>query len=143
MNITQSIYYKNHENLNNIDPKSLELQMVPKKMKFSQSLGVSRNEPVLVLWKGRNILAYASLEIHNGDVEISVLEVVPKHRQKGIGKLMLQKIFKIAKNQSKPDVILTSVPEAKKFYESQGFKSRSKNPYFMYKRILTERRKKK
>lgn len=35
MKFDQKIYYTKHKNLNNIDPKSLNLQMVPKKMKLS------------------------------------------------------------------------------------------------------------
>lgn len=133
MNINQSIYYTKHKNLNKIDSKKLQLQLLPKMMKFSQALAASRNEPLLIARKGNNVMAYASLELHPNAMEILLLEVVPKHRKKGIGKAVLQGISKLAKNKKKSKVILSSVPKAKNFYKSQGFLQNSKHN--MYKMV--------
>jgi len=135
MNINQNIYYTKHKNLNKIDSKKLQLQFLPEMMKFSQALDISRNEPLLIAKKGNNVMAYASLELHPNTIEIFLLEVVPKHRKKGVGKAVLQRISKLAKNKNKSKVILFSTPAAKNYYKSQGFQSQKDRNHKMYKMV--------
>lgn len=65
MNFEQKIYYTNHNNLKKIDPKSLKLEMVPKKMRFSQSLGVSQNEPYKLIISLKENICTNNKCLHN------------------------------------------------------------------------------
>lgn len=87
----------------------------------------------LQLWDDMEILklialektkVIGSIEVHivDKDVEIYTLYVQPKHRKKGIGKLLIKKVIKLLINKNiRYKITLQTKKECIDFYKKYGF----------------------
>lgn len=72
-----------------------------------------------VLYKDQQAVATARLLTNNSIGRVAVLK---EYRGLGLGKLLMQKIIQIAKQQNRAQITLSAQQHAIQFYEALGFK---------------------
>lgn len=94
---------------------------------WGQPLGSERNEGDAValhfaVWENDNVLAVARMDVtDDGIVQVRFVAVESNQQGKGLGKIIMLEIEKVAKEQGKQQIILHARENAVAFYKSLGY----------------------
>jgi predicted GNAT family N-acyltransferase len=94
---------------------------------WGQPLGSERNEGDAValhfaVWENENVLAVARMDVtDDGIVQVRFVAVESNQQGKGLGKIIMLEIEKVAKEQGKQQIILHARENAVAFYKSLGY----------------------
>lgn len=97
-----------------------KFHLVSEHLRLTNALAPNERNPVLVVMKDREPVAYASTTLlDDGAVRLDLIEVAEGMRRRGVGTALLRRVEQLAGPQS--SIVLNALPSATGFYMKQGF----------------------